>query len=223
MRFVRSAVFVGLSLVLLQSVFANSDSEAERKITAFLFGGQTSGDEGAILLYNDVTTAYNTKITLSRNNEFLRSDGVRGMWQFEDGELILRGLDTDGFTIVFDPDSVTTNQIGGVITEGKWKNNQILLKLPTSSDAKDKAQDPIVGKWRWFNETMVQIETDGTFSCNGQLAGKWKLTDEDNRHYTIRWGSGNIEDYAKLSQDGKKLRIRNHDGFKHTAERIKPL
>ena len=89
--------------------------------------------------------------------------------------------------------------------------------------AKTSEQDPIVGRWRWFNEKVVQIEADGTFKENLKPVGKWKCIDSKQRRYTIQWGDGAIEDYATLSQDGKKLRMRNHNGFKHTAERIIPL
>ncbi len=125
----------------IQSAVANTDSEAQQKITAFLLSGAASGDHGTALLYNDLTDAYNTKITFAPSNEFRRSDGVRGMWQFEDGKLVLKGLDTEGFTIVFDPQSLTTNELRGRITEGRWKNNKILLRLLLPSEAEDTAQD----------------------------------------------------------------------------------
>ena len=137
----QTAVFVALALATVQLAFANPDSEAEQKITAFLWSAPASTDAATSMIYNDVTDAYNTKITFTRDNEFLRSDGVRGMWQFKDGKLVLKGLDTEGFTIVFHPHSVTTNQISGRITEGKWKNHKILLKLPIPSEAKETAQD----------------------------------------------------------------------------------
>ena len=219
----RPAVFIVSALAITQLAFANLDPQADQKIVSFLWSAAGGGDVGTTLMLTDVTAAYNTKITFTRNNEYLRSDGVRGTWECKGGELVLKGLDTEGFTIVLHPNTVMTNQMSGRFTEGRWKNNEILLTLPTSSDVKDATQDPIAGKWRWFNEAMVQIDADGTFSCNGQLAGTWKLTDEDNRRDTIRWGSGNIEDYATLTQDGKKLRMRNHDGFKHVAQRIEQL
>ena len=142
MHFIQQTVFVALAFATVQSAFANPHTKAEQKITAFLWSAApASGDAGTTLLYNDVTDAYNTKITFTRNNEFLRSDGVRGMWQFENGKLVLKGLDTEGFTIVFHPQSVTTNQIRGRITEGRYKNNKICLQLLTTSEAMDTAQD----------------------------------------------------------------------------------
>lgn len=87
-------------------------------------------------------------------------------------------------------------------------------------------QEPIVGSWRWFNEKVVQIKADGTvtdITNNGKYHGRWKCTDVKKRLYTIQWNDGLFEDYATLSQDGKKLHMINHDKFKHTAVKIIPL
>jgi hypothetical protein len=92
-----------------------------------------------------------------------------------------------------------------------------------TSATESSEQEPIVGKWRWFNKTVVEIKANGTFFCGGQFMGKWKCTDAQDRSYTIQWGEGAIEDYGTLSYDGTKLRMRNHDGFKHTAVKINPL
>jgi hypothetical protein len=103
----------------------------EQRIMAFLWSASASTEERAELIYYDVKDNYNTRITFTRDKAFTRSDGMHGMWNFEGGKLILTGLDSkDGFTIIFDPATLSETQLSGRIPKGKWRGHKVILKIP---------------------------------------------------------------------------------------------
>jgi hypothetical protein len=102
----------------------------EDKIRTFLWSASGSTEEKTELIYNVVEDAYNTRITFTNDKKFNGSDGMRGVWSFEGGKLILTALDTkDGFTIKFDPSTLNNEQLKGIVTsKGKWHGRHIILK-----------------------------------------------------------------------------------------------
>ncbi|MEO6754626.1 MAG: hypothetical protein ABIP85_22850, partial [Chthoniobacteraceae bacterium] len=110
--------------------FAAPKTTPEEQILTFLWSASESTEEKAELIYNVVEDAYNTRITFTQDKKFSGSDGMRGIWSFEGGKLIMTALDTkDGFTIKFDPSMLNKEQLKGIVTsKGKWHGRHILLK-----------------------------------------------------------------------------------------------
>ena len=123
--------FIAASLAAVHIAIAEPFPTPEQKMQTFLWSASGSSEEKTELIYHDVKDNYNTRITFTRNKEFRRSDGVRGMWHFDAGKLVLTGLDTkDGFTVIFDPSTLNGDQLAGRIPKGKWKGHRVLLKRP---------------------------------------------------------------------------------------------
>lgn len=101
----------------------------EEQVTTFLWGAPGSTEEKE-LIYNVVEDSYNTRITFTHDKKFNGSDGMHGIWSFEGGKLVLTALDTkDGFTIKFDPSTLTNEQLKGIVTsKGRWHGRHIVLK-----------------------------------------------------------------------------------------------
>jgi hypothetical protein len=102
----------------------------EEQVTTFLWGASGSNGEKTELIYNVVEDSYNTHITFTHDQKFSGSDGMHGIWSFQDGKLTLTTLDNkDGFTIKFDPATLNNGQMKGVVTsKGKWRGRHIILK-----------------------------------------------------------------------------------------------
>ncbi|EDY20221.1 hypothetical protein CfE428DRAFT_2145 [Chthoniobacter flavus Ellin428] len=86
----------------------------------------------------------------------------------------------------------------------------------------EKEKDPIVGHWRWRNHTDInEIRPDGTIQ-SPRATGVWKGVPADTaeRKYEISWKGGATVDKLTLSEDGKKLTVKNNRGEKFTAEKI---
>ena len=92
---------------------------------------------------------------------------------------------------------------------------------PPSSSVKKKV-DPVVGKWRWFNGTVVTILADGTFSNNKGLKGTWVVFGDDSaRKYVLNWGrKGKWVDTLTLKQYDRELSGQNKAGDKVFGTRI---
>lgn len=83
------------------------------------------------------------------------------------------------------------------------------------------APDPIVGKWRWFNPIVVDIEPDGTFKVGDTFRGQWKKVKE--RRYILRWDGGLHEDSLTLSSKGQTFKGSNKQRVHVSAERVRPF
>lgn len=80
--------------------------------------------------------------------------------------------------------------------------------------------DPIVGKWKWFNEGVHEFCGDGQIT--GSLpAASWSVVDPAKRGYMVKWGDGKHVDMLFLSADGLKLEGKNDKGVEVSAERVK--
>ena len=81
--------------------------------------------------------------------------------------------------------------------------------------------DPIVGDWRWFNSTLVQMKDDG--HCVGpKNRGTWEFTNnkEVERKYVVKWEENLLIDYLTLSRDGKRLVGKSAKADRVSAERV---
>src|SRR5881394_1735799 len=127
----RCAVTV-LAILLAVTRIASAEPAAtpEPKVTAFILGTPGSGTDKTELFYTFVKDNFTTKITFTPDKEFKRSDGIHGSWIFEGGKLVLTVLDSEGFTIVFDPATLKDNILTGQITKGKRRGKAILKRTP---------------------------------------------------------------------------------------------
>lgn len=86
----------------------------------------------------------------------------------------------------------------------------------------EKDKDPIVGHWRWRNRTDInEIRADGSIQ-SPRATGVWKNVPAETaeRKYEISWKGGATVDKLTLSEDGRKLTVKNNRGEKFTAEKI---
>ena len=86
----------------------------------------------------------------------------------------------------------------------------------------EKDKDPIIGRWRWRNHTDInEIRADGSIQ-SPRATGVWKNVPAETaeRKYEISWTGGAKIDKLTLSQDGKKLTVKNNMGDKFTAEKV---
>jgi hypothetical protein len=81
--------------------------------------------------------------------------------------------------------------------------------------------DPIVGEWRYFNSTLVQMTEDGQ-AVGPKNRGTWEFLNnkETERKYIIKWDVGLFIDYLTLSRDGKRLSGKSAKGDRIFADRI---
>lgn len=79
--------------------------------------------------------------------------------------------------------------------------------------------DPIVGKWKWFNEGVHEFCGDGQII--GTAGAIWSVVDPAKRGYMVKWGDGKHVDMLFLSADGLKLSGKNDKGVEISAERVK--
>jgi hypothetical protein len=93
----------------------------------------------------------------------------------------------------------------------------------TPAKAQKAEVDPIVGRWRWFNAIVVDIEPDGTFSVGDTHRGEWKPVKDKRRQYLLRWDEGVFEDKLTLSSDFQKLKGWNQQRVRVSGTRINPF
>ena len=79
--------------------------------------------------------------------------------------------------------------------------------LPATYLAKLKAaNEPLLGTWTWLpRDQIVTIKPDGTVISTYKVTGFWKVLNEVQRTYEIRWSSGKFIDTLTLSEDGNSL------------------
>ena len=121
---------VASTLLTTQVAMALPADKPEQKITAFLWSAPGSTAEKTELIYHDVKDNFTTKIAFTREKEFSRPDGTHGIWRFDEGKLVLTGLDTkDGFTIIFDDSTLGESRLSGHIPNGKWRGHRVILTI----------------------------------------------------------------------------------------------
>jgi len=80
-----------------------------------------------------------------------------------------------------------------------------------------KVEDPIVGKWTWFNGDLH------TFLPEGKIAGNsnsnWMVLNKDRKLYRIVW-SGIWIDTVTMSSDEKTLTGTNQNGVRINGTKI---
>jgi hypothetical protein len=79
--------------------------------------------------------------------------------------------------------------------------------------------DPIVGRWRWFNNRIYVLNADGTTTPN---EGHWKCVSPNQtpRKYVIDWREELNIDTLYLEKSGAKLSGKNQKGRHITADRL---
>jgi len=89
------------------------------------------------------------------------------------------------------------------------------LSLPSVAEGPASASDPIVGRWRWCNNTEVYFHDDGTAGLAPEKhGGTWKCVNpnQDPRKYICDWGKGMWVDTLYLKKHSNKLS--GHNQFK---------
>ncbi|GAA5127966.1 hypothetical protein GCM10023212_33850 [Luteolibacter yonseiensis] len=87
----------------------------------------------------------------------------------------------------------------------------------------EKPADPVVGKWYWIEEQVVECLPDGTFTVfPTQRKGKWRVVESKNEllKYEFTWDEGKFVDVLLMSRDKKSLSGKNKDKKKITATRV---
>ena len=88
--------------------------------------------------------------------------------------------------------------------------------------AEEKA-DPIVGRWRWIEDQVVECRVDKTFSVKpSNRHGTWKRVEASTveRKYELTWDDGVYTDTLMMSRDEKKLAGKNQKGKRVEATRL---
>ena len=90
-----------------------------------------------------------------------------------------------------------------------------LMALPLFAHA----DDPIVGRWRWFNSEIKVFRSDGTAVGNG-FHGTWKCVSRATPPtYEVNW-SDRWVDKVRLVKGGKELKGKNKQGGAVSAYRL---
>ncbi len=71
--------------------------------------------------------------------------------------------------------------------------------------------DPIVGRWKWFNEHIAILRADGTGS-DGKMECTWKIGTGPDRSYELSWAAGKYIDQVAISPDANRLSGSNQNG-----------
>ena len=84
----------------------------------------------------------------------------------------------------------------------------------------EQKANPLVGVWIWADKRTAEFLADGTVKYWFGPA-KWTEieTHTVERKYTIVWKKGTIVDDVTMDKDLKKLRVKNSNGKKFTAEK----
>jgi len=88
--------------------------------------------------------------------------------------------------------------------------------LGISPIPKEEPGDPILGRWRWHNNTALIFYSDGMAGWGEtQKYGTWKCVNpnEDPRKYVLDWGRGMWVETLFLKKHAMKLS--GHDQFGH--------
>ena len=89
--------------------------------------------------------------------------------------------------------------------------------------AADK-EDPIIGRWKWYNKQIIDITADGRMTASKGASGTWEFSKnrEVERKYVLRWDgkAGFSIDAVTLSRDYREMTGKNDAGEKVSAKRM---
>ena len=98
----------------------------------------------------------------------------------------------------------------------------ITLSKACAADAARK-EDPIAGRWRWYDHSIIDLRADGTASAPGST-GTWGcISKATPPTYVITWRDGLYVDTVHLSSSGNALSGTNERGLAIIATRIPNL
>lgn len=117
-------------------------------------------------------------------------------------------------------DTVTMTK-SNVSLKGKNQNKKDITgtKIPMP----DREKDPILGRWQWIEEQIVDCRADGTFIVSpSNRKGTWEVADEKdgNRKYLFIWDQGQFVDKITMSKDQKSMKGENQEKKEIQAVRI---
>lgn len=100
----------------------------------------------------------------------------------------------------------------------------LILQSAEPTAAPGAKADPIVGKWRFFNDHVVTITADGRLTSSKGATGTWTFANDKEleRKYSLNWQEGLNIDEMRLSRDGKHLEGKNQRKDKVSADRVSP-
>ncbi len=81
-----------------------------------------------------------------------------------------------------------------------------------------EANDPIVGRWKWFTKETKTFHADGSITKDGN----WRCVNPGHlpRKYVIVWSEGKFVDVMVLGNDGNRLSGRNDVGVEVFGDRL---
>ena len=122
--------------------------------------------------------------------------GLTGKWRFDPAERVFVLVWSHGYT-----DRLTLTPDDQRLVQG----TRLFGTRVSSAPPAPASNRPVTGLWNWFTGGPVAIFPNGTFrQAQGNLTGRWILTDPVKRQYTLIWSHG-YTDYLTLSQDGMQL------------------
>lgn len=108
-----------------------------------------------------------------------------------------------------------------VSLKGKNQNKKDITgtKIPMPN----REKDPILGRWQWIEDQIVDCRADGTFVVTpSNRKGTWEVADEKDgiRKYLIIWDEGKFVDKLTISKDQNSLKGENQEKKEIQAVRI---
>ncbi len=88
---------------------------------------------------------------------------------------------------------------------------------PTPPPAAPNVHNAIVGKWKWFTGSSVDIQPGGILPGKGN---SWQCINPNQRVYLIIWNNGQWVDTLTLSPDGTRLEGENQNGNRVWGQRV---
>ncbi len=116
---------------------------------------------------------------------------------------------------------IVTMARSGELLKGKNEDNAKVSAVKIAAAAMEK--DPILGRWRWIENQIVECHSDGTFtvSPNGRK-GIWEYLEGggSKRKYAFRWDGGRFVDTLEMAKDQDSLKGKNQENKAVSAKRI---
>ncbi|MES2438224.1 MAG: hypothetical protein V4584_04120 [Verrucomicrobiota bacterium] len=98
------------------------------------------------------------------------------------------------------------------------------MMTPTRAHSETpKPPDPVVGKWWWTDQQVVECLPDGSFTVTPTARkGRWKAVENKNESlkYEFTWDDGLFVDTLLMSRDRRQLTGKNKDKKKIAASKI---
>ena len=81
--------------------------------------------------------------------------------------------------------------------------------------------DPLLGRWVWYNKSIVSFGADGTSTADANAKGAWSYlhNPEVQRKYRVTWDHGKFVDTIILAEDGKTALLLTEAAGKQTIRR----